>query len=589
MVPDLGETKRLAGGVQGVTANNQKGHKVRLSRSKRLVRLMGSLIDPRTYLHGFRLLNYYKALHVIPRAELNLGKQTQISPTVTFTHGNLITLGDRVHLNARCSLWAGPTRGRIKVGDDTLFGPEVFIITSNYRFNDGAPVNDQAMDEVDVTIGRDVWIGAKAILLPGATIGDGAVIAAGATVRGVIPPFAIATGNPATVIGTRQQHDPAQKTASVVLAAAPNPAVTALLQREIPDCDEDRLTVPVEASGLDSFDLITLRLALETAAGRPISDREWTASGRLADIAHLPCLAGLAMDNFVPPKNQPVPPTATPAMKTDARYATPEHIDRHLSLNMPQMALSGLSEAWLFKELGDMHWELITGFLGQNSSAIVDEADDRLYATFTRFLLEVDPSLRGFSENAPLHIGSDLSRFGSSLYLSDHSFDSPGATGRGRTMSTFAKYGERGKNTSLMKGTPIIPDPDEVPSLSDFPVFSSEYRDRRKQVHDTVLFECEYDLLPPHDINGVGLMYFAAYPTVFDLCLERAEGKGFLTKHSTMLKDISYFANSEPTETLVFRLHERSEAKGVVRHLASLSRKSDGVRMSEAISEKRAL
>jgi probable biosynthetic protein (TIGR04098 family) len=262
-------------------------------------------------------------------------------------------------------------------------------------------------------------------------------------------------------------------------------------------------------------------------------------------------------------------------------------MERHLDLNMPQMALSGLSESWLFKELGDMHWGLITGFLQSPSGSIADEAGDRLYATFTRFLLEVDPSLRGFAENAPLTLGSQLSRFGASLYLSDHEIISPASRGRARTMSTFAKYGERGKNTSLMKGTPHLPNPDAVPSLSEFPEFSTQYRDRRKQSQEAVLFECEYDLLPPHDINGVGLLYFAAYPTIFDLCLERAEGRGFLMAHSTSLKDICYFANSEPYETLVFRLHAREETDGGLRHVVSLSRKSDGVRMSEAICEKR--
>ena len=34
------------------------------------------------------------------------------------------------------------------------------------------------------------------------------------------------------------------------------------------------------------------------------------------------------------------------------------------------------------------------------------------------------------------------------------------------------------------------------------------------------LYECHYEILPPHDINGVGLLYFAAYPSVFDLCSE---------------------------------------------------------------------
>ncbi|AVO36752.1 CatB-related O-acetyltransferase [Pukyongiella litopenaei] len=63
-------------------------------------------------------------------------------------------------------------------------------------------------DTRDTVIGHDVWIGHGALVLPGARIGDGAIIGAGSVVRGTIPPYAIATGNPARVI--RHRFDPAQ-------------------------------------------------------------------------------------------------------------------------------------------------------------------------------------------------------------------------------------------------------------------------------------------------------------------------------------------------------------------------------------------
>jgi probable biosynthetic protein (TIGR04098 family) len=100
------------------------------------------------------------------------------------------------------------------------------------------------------------------------------------------------------------------------------------------------------------------------------------------------------------------------------------------------------------------------------------------------------------------------------------------------------------------------------------------------------LFECDYEILAPHDINGVGLLYFAAYPMIFDLCLERHEGKGFLMAHSTVSKDMFYFANSEPSDTLVFRLHAREQEGGRIGHLCSLSRKSDGKRMAEVTASR---
>lgn len=88
-----------------------------------------------------------------------------------------------------------------------LFGPEVLITAANYRFNDGSPVTEQLMDEADVTIGRDAWLGARVIVLPGVTIGEGAVIAAGSVVRKDVPSFAIAAGVPAKVVGERQRGE----------------------------------------------------------------------------------------------------------------------------------------------------------------------------------------------------------------------------------------------------------------------------------------------------------------------------------------------------------------------------------------------
>ena len=101
-------------------------------------------------------------------------------------------------------LWAGPSRGRIVIGDNVLFGPDVLVTAANYRFNDGHPVTEQPMDEADVIIGNDVWIAAKVVVLPGVTIGDGAVIGAGAVVNRDIPAMSVAVGQPARVVGRRR-------------------------------------------------------------------------------------------------------------------------------------------------------------------------------------------------------------------------------------------------------------------------------------------------------------------------------------------------------------------------------------------------
>ena len=197
-------TDRPRPGGRGGPVHGAPVHKRRRGRGARLLRLIGGALDPRAWAHAVRIVNYYNYAHVQPRRELTVGPGAAISPNAVFSNARNITIGARVSLGARCHLWAGPGAGRIVIGDDVLFGPEVMVTAASYRHGDGQPVTAQAMDEADVTIGDDVWLGTRAVVLPGARIGAGSVIGAGALVRGEIPPFSIAVGAPARVVGRRR-------------------------------------------------------------------------------------------------------------------------------------------------------------------------------------------------------------------------------------------------------------------------------------------------------------------------------------------------------------------------------------------------
>lgn len=178
--------------------------KQKLSRTARLWRVIKSAVDPRAYLHLLKIINYYNYTHVTPLRSVRIGADPAISPNASFSNPERIEIGDRCRIGARCTLWAGPGTGRVIIGDDVLFAPEVLVTAANYRYNDGSPVTSQAMDEADVVIGDDVWLGARAIVLPGARIGNGSIIGAGALVKDEIPPFSIAVGTPAKVVGQRK-------------------------------------------------------------------------------------------------------------------------------------------------------------------------------------------------------------------------------------------------------------------------------------------------------------------------------------------------------------------------------------------------
>jgi len=81
----------------------------------------------------------------------------------------------------------------------------VSLIASGHAYQRrDLPINKQGTaNAAGLTIGDDVWIGANAVVLPGVVVGTGAVIAAGAVVTADVPPYAVAAGVPARVVGER--------------------------------------------------------------------------------------------------------------------------------------------------------------------------------------------------------------------------------------------------------------------------------------------------------------------------------------------------------------------------------------------------
>lgn len=94
----------------------------------------------------------------------------------------------------------------IYVGDDTMFGPNVTVATAGHPI---LPILREQVYQYNmpVFIGRNCWIGAGAILLPGVHIGDGTVIGAGSVVTKDIPANVVAVGNPCRVLRPIDERD----------------------------------------------------------------------------------------------------------------------------------------------------------------------------------------------------------------------------------------------------------------------------------------------------------------------------------------------------------------------------------------------
>lgn len=125
-------------------------------------------------------------------------------PNVEFHNGPII-LGKEVLIGSYSNLRAGGEGCPIKIGDYTKIAQLVTITCQNHGYkNKNVLIKDQQMINLPVTIGSDVWIGANSVILPGRTIGNGAVIGAGSVVTHDVPPYEVWAGNPAIKIGERK-------------------------------------------------------------------------------------------------------------------------------------------------------------------------------------------------------------------------------------------------------------------------------------------------------------------------------------------------------------------------------------------------
>ncbi len=108
--------------------------------------------------------------------------------------GKNITIGKNVFINSGCRF---QDQGGITIGDGALIGHNVVLATLNHDFS---PEKRSTLHPAPIVIGKNVWIGANAAVVPGVTIGNGAIIAAGAVVTKNVPENVVAGGVPAKII-----------------------------------------------------------------------------------------------------------------------------------------------------------------------------------------------------------------------------------------------------------------------------------------------------------------------------------------------------------------------------------------------------
>lgn len=352
-----------------------------------------------------------------------------------------------------------------------------------------------------------------------------------------------------------------------------------VLQRAIPGFTTADLFVSLREPRTHVLDSIIIRDRLENHFGFEIPDRDWYTFTTLSESIDY-CYN---------------------RMDEAAAKAGKVAVSRHHDIRMPQMANSALSENWLLKEMGDIHWEMLCKGLNQKSTEFADSLGNRLYAAFVRICYAVTP-LNRFRENDSMALSGSMKRFGDYAYYSDIKGRSNGKTLSAKMMTSF--LGRTANDNSKIARSNVVRQVNHIEELEQTPDFYHEHRAMCKGKMDEIVsgghtFKLTDEkiaslvhIINPHiEINGAGLLYFASYPVIADTCtsefFRNTMGiRNYNSNWHTSYRDVFYFANCNADDRIIADLNSVEQKGNTLKTVTSLYRESDGKLMAKVLTIK---
>jgi acetyltransferase-like isoleucine patch superfamily enzyme len=135
-----------------------------------------------------------------PKATILMGQHIQMAGIRS--SGMKVSIGRGTVINHGCLLY---TTGGLLIGENVSISSGVWLVTGTHDMND--PLFPDSYKPI--IIGNHAWLGMRATILAGVTIGEGAVVMAGAVVTRDVPPYAVVGGVPAKLVTQRKLNNPA--------------------------------------------------------------------------------------------------------------------------------------------------------------------------------------------------------------------------------------------------------------------------------------------------------------------------------------------------------------------------------------------
>jgi probable biosynthetic protein (TIGR04098 family) len=272
-------------------------------------------------------------------------------------------------------------------------------------------------------------------------------------------------------------------------------------------------------------------------------------------------------------------------------------------VGMPHLDAGGLSENWLLRHAGDLHWDAIGRRLQAASDEIRGHEGQRLYPTFVAVRARYDLPLSAVRENDSLDTAIEVVPCGRACA---HGRFLAGVRGRRFDLELLSTFAQRDAQGGLKMALPAArlaarwnPVAEDDPSIARLaraarrgePLLNDPLRGRECPP----LGRVDYQPSPYADYNGAGLLYFASYVTIADTAERQlvtalglsARGEPDWALHtSPVRRDVFYYCNLPLGQSLTAELLAVEREAGGVRTRVRLRRTVDGVCMADLVTRR---